>query len=161
MIEFVMAGITSLTMLIMYAISWLALMVIFTILGFIFGGTPKVYRNYETGEQKVLRKGFSFTYLYFGFLVPLFRGDWLVFIVTLFLSLSMVGHFIVAFIINRIHVAKLLSKGWVEVEGLNTGGFNTYTYTSTGGTYNSNERSSQNTNKEHNSDVVMDYYPED
>lgn len=58
--------------------------------------------------------GFSWTTLFFGFLVPLFRGDWIWLIVMLLLGLVSCGiaNIILAFLYNKFYTTKLLEEGW-------------------------------------------------
>lgn len=58
--------------------------------------------------------GFSWTTLFFGFFVPLFRGDWVWFIIMLLVGMLSLGvvNIILCFIYNRIYVTKLIENGW-------------------------------------------------
>lgn len=58
--------------------------------------------------------GFSWTTLFFGFLVPLFRGDWLWLIIMLILGIFTYGiaNIILAFLYNKFYTNKLLENGW-------------------------------------------------
>lgn len=68
----------------------------------------------KDGITKMVPVGFSWTTLFFGFFVPLFRGDIVWFIVMLALSLLSFGliNFILCFLYNRIYVNKYLKEGW-------------------------------------------------
>lgn len=58
--------------------------------------------------------GFSWTTFFFGFFVPLFRGDWLWFAVMFALGLMSCGiaNIILAFMYNKFYTVKLLENGW-------------------------------------------------
>lgn len=58
--------------------------------------------------------GFSWTTLFFGFFVPLFRGDWLWAVIMLVIGFftSFIGHIVLAFLYNKIYTTKLLESGW-------------------------------------------------
>lgn len=62
--------------------------------------------------------GFSWTTLFFGFLVPLFRGDWVWFIIMLLIGMLSLGviNFILCFLYNKIYVTKLIENGWVPAD---------------------------------------------
>jgi hypothetical protein len=68
-----------------------------------------------SGAIKEAKIGFSWTTLFFGFLVPLFRGDILWVILSLILSGGTIGLFwiIFPFIYNKIYIKKLLEKGYL------------------------------------------------
>jgi hypothetical protein len=64
-------------------------------------------------DQGVLAKGFvgfSWTCLFFGFFVPLFRGDWKWFLIMLIVCLCTFGlaNLVLCFIYNRIYTKALL-----------------------------------------------------
>ena len=58
--------------------------------------------------------GFSWTTFFFGFFVPLFRGDWLWLVIMLLLGLASCGiaNLILAFLYNKFYTTKLLENGW-------------------------------------------------
>ena len=67
----------------------------------------------QTTVQKTAKVGFSWTSLFFGFLVPLVRGDmkWMAIqlvVVTLTFGLA---YFVVPFVYNKIYIRELLEKG--------------------------------------------------
>lgn len=81
----------------------------------------------QTGELKRVAVGFSWTILFFGGLVPLFRKDWGGFFLLLFVSLVIFGlalvfppflivgiitAFYFAFKYNKLYIKKLLSQGY-------------------------------------------------
>lgn len=59
--------------------------------------------------------GFSWTYLFFGWLVPVFRGELGVGALHLLFSLVTFGlwQFIVCFLYNRQFMTRMLTSGWV------------------------------------------------
>lgn len=70
-------------------------------------------------RQKLLRVpiGYSWTMLFFGPLVPLFRGDIKYALITFFLSYISNGlsRLIFPFIYNRMYIERLLKKGYFPV----------------------------------------------
>lgn len=58
--------------------------------------------------------GFSWTTLFFGFFVPLFRGDWLWLLIMLTLGIitSGISNIVLAFLYNDFYTTKLLENGW-------------------------------------------------
>ncbi|MCI7223628.1 MULTISPECIES: HrgC protein [Fusobacterium] len=67
--------------------------------------------------------GFSWTTFFFGFFVPLFRGDMAWFIVMLILSLCTLGlaQFVMCFLYNGIYTKKLLSQGFEPADNYSEG----------------------------------------
>lgn len=72
----------------------------------------------QNGVIRSIPVGFSWTTLFFGFFVPLFRGDWIWFLIMLFVGVSSLGvlNLIFAFLYNRIYANKLISSGWVPAD---------------------------------------------
>ena len=68
----------------------------------------------EIGQVKVVKEGFSWTMLFFGIFVPLYRGDWKWFLIILIANLFTYGLASVAFafIYNKIYIDDLLEKGY-------------------------------------------------
>ena len=68
----------------------------------------------EIGQVKVVKEGFSWTMLYFGIFVPLCRGAWNWFLITLIANLFTYGlaSVVFAFIYNKIYINDLLEKGY-------------------------------------------------
>jgi len=69
----------------------------------------------------IIRKcfiGFSWTVLFFGFFVPLFRGDWAWSLVMLLVGILTGGiaNIIFAFTYNKNYTRKLLERGFLPVE---------------------------------------------
>jgi hypothetical protein len=72
-------------------------------------------RGILVGSGGVIRNvkvGFSWTTLFFGVLVPLFRGDFKWFIIMLLCDFTIVAWFIFPFIYNRIYIKDLIEKGY-------------------------------------------------
>ncbi|MCD1147489.1 hypothetical protein LQU94_05115 [Peptoniphilus sp. KCTC 25270] len=78
---------------------------------------------HPNGKDKEVKIGFSWTTLFFGFLVPLFRGDFLwMFImilaesilgyITFGFGISIVNLFF-GFMYNKIYIRKLLDQGFI------------------------------------------------
>lgn len=72
-------------------------------------------RNPHTGVLKRGFYGFSWTYLFFGWLVPLVRGELGVAALHLLFSVCTLGiwQIIVAFLYNNQYTVRLLEKGYV------------------------------------------------
>ena len=68
----------------------------------------------EIGQVKVVKEGFSWTMLFFGIFVPLYRGDWKWFLIILIANLFTYGlaSVVFAFIYNKIYINDLLEKGY-------------------------------------------------
>ena len=68
----------------------------------------------EIGQVKVVKEGFSWTMLFFGIFVPLYRGDWKWFLIILIANLFTYGlaSVVFAFIYNKIDINDLLEKGY-------------------------------------------------
>lgn len=86
----------------------------------------KVILKHDSGLVKQVKKGFSWTFLFFGLFVPLIRGD-LKWTIIMFLLQSLaglltmgIGAFVVslvfAFIYNKIYIKDLLEKGYRPTE---------------------------------------------
>ena len=71
-----------------------------------------------TGAYKQVPTGFSWTSLFFGCFVPLFRGDVLWLIIALPLSIFTAGLFwlVFPFIYNKIYIKSLLDKGYAPAD---------------------------------------------
>ena len=68
----------------------------------------------EVGQIKVVKEGFSWTMLFFGIFVPLYRGDWKWFLIILIANIFTYGwaSVVFAFIYNKIYINDLLEKGY-------------------------------------------------
>lgn len=82
----------------------------------------EVMLQHESGVQKKVKMGFSWTVFFFGMLVPLFRGD-LKWAAIMFLTILIAGSvsyglggllisFIFAFIYNKMYIKELIEKGY-------------------------------------------------
>lgn len=71
-------------------------------------------RNTLTGEVRTAKIGFSWTFFFFGWLVPLFRTDWKWFVLTLVIGSFTFGlsSWVFMFIYNKIYISELLMFGW-------------------------------------------------
>ncbi|WP_413111575.1 hypothetical protein [Thaumasiovibrio sp. DFM-14] len=76
--------------------------------------TKLVMKNPETGREEVCPVGVSWTFLFFGFLVPLFRGDlkWAVGCLVLGIFTFGMSGFIFMFMYNTLYVKGLICKGY-------------------------------------------------
>lgn len=74
-----------------------------------------------TGIIKKVKVGFSWTFFFFSFLVPLFRGDikWCLLSIVIGICTFGIGILVLCFKYNRLYTVKLLEKGYKvrEVEG--------------------------------------------
>ncbi|EGC92637.1 hypothetical protein HMPREF9402_0025 [Turicibacter sp. HGF1] len=71
---------------------------------------------------KEVKVGFSWTILFFGFFVPLFRQDWIWGVSMFFVSVALmvlkvyylnpIFYLIMAIIYNKLYIENLLSEGW-------------------------------------------------
>lgn len=70
------------------------------------------------GIIKQVKLGFSWTMLFFGIFVPLFRGDFKWFLITLLASLVTCGFawLVFPFIYNKIYIKELIEKGWLPAD---------------------------------------------
>lgn len=70
--------------------------------------------NNYTGEQKHVKKGFSWTMLFFGVFVPLLRGDWKWFLITAIAAVLTYGvsWVVFPFFYNKLYINDLLKKGY-------------------------------------------------
>ena len=74
-------------------------------------------KNPMTGEVKKVKRGFSWTMLFFGAFVPLFRGDWKWFFLSWLLAIVTVGiaWLVLPFKYNKIYMKELHMKGFRPV----------------------------------------------
>ena len=81
---------------------------------FVFKQRPIILRNKDSGVGKTARLGWSWTYFYFGFWVPLFRGEIGIAALHLLFTLITFGLFqpIWSFLYNKQHITRLLTNGW-------------------------------------------------
>lgn len=72
-------------------------------------------RHPQSGLTRKGYFGFSWTYLFFGWFVPLFRGELSVALLHLILTFCSVGIFqiILAFLYNKQYMTRMLEKGYV------------------------------------------------
>ena len=68
----------------------------------------------ENGVRKQVKKGFSWTMLFFGIFVPLVRGDWKWFFITLVAALvtSGISWLVFPFFYNKLYLNDLLNSGY-------------------------------------------------
>ena len=68
----------------------------------------------EIGQVKIVKEGFSWTMLFFGIFVPLYRGDWKWFLIILIANIFTYGwaSVVFTFIYNKIYINDLLEKGY-------------------------------------------------
>lgn len=101
---------------------WVVLLVVFSvvflpaILGiFVFRQKKVLVIHPSSGMRKTARLGWSWTYWYFGFLVPVFRGEIGIGILHAIISVITFGLFqlIMSFLYNKHHITRLLERGWL------------------------------------------------
>ena len=96
----------------------LILLIIFLplILGLIFMGLQKkiVFKHKDSGINKNGLVGYCWTYFFFGFFVPIFRGEISIGIFHLIFSLVTFGIFqlVMPFLYNKQFSTRLLTNGW-------------------------------------------------
>lgn len=78
----------------------------------------KINMKNSTGIIKQVKLGFSWTMLLFGIFVPLVRGDFKWFLITLLVSVITCGiaWLVFPFIYNKIYIKELLEKGWLPAD---------------------------------------------
>lgn len=78
----------------------------------------KVYMKNQVGVVKPVKLGFSWTMLFFGFFVPLLRGDikWTILSVVLSLITSGLAWLILPFFYNKSYIKGLLYAGWLPAD---------------------------------------------
>ena len=71
-------------------------------------------KHKESGMMKIGLYGFSWTYLFFGWFVPLFRGELGVGALHLLFTAITFGlwQFIVCFLYNKQYMTRMLTNGW-------------------------------------------------
>ena len=81
---------------------------------FVFTQRPVRLRNTTGGVVKVGRLGWSWTYLYFGFWVPLFRSEIGIAALHLLFTFVTFGLFqpVWSFLYNKQQMTRLLTSGW-------------------------------------------------
>ncbi len=72
-------------------------------------------KHEQSGLNKLGYYGFSWTYLFFGWFVPLFRGELGVGALHLLFSIVTFGlwQFIVCFLYNKQYMTRMFTNGWV------------------------------------------------
>lgn len=78
----------------------------------------KVTLKNEIGQVKQVKVGFSWTMFFFGFFVPLFRGDWMYMLISIGAAMVTLGisWLVFPFIYNKLYINSLLKKGWKPAE---------------------------------------------
>jgi hypothetical protein len=82
---------------------------------FVFRQKPIRLKHKESGVTKIGRLGWSWTYLYFGFLVPVFRGELTIAALHIVIAIFTFGlsKIVFSFLYNKQHMTRLLANGWV------------------------------------------------
>lgn len=72
------------------------------------------YSNPVTNQKAEAPVGFSWTMLFFGCFVPLFRGDWMWFVITLFIAFLTGGlsWLVFPFFYNDLYIKTLVRDGY-------------------------------------------------
>jgi|SRR5579883_647501 hypothetical protein len=81
--------------------------------------TAVVIKHTASGLTKTGYVGFSWTYLFFGWFVPLFRGELGVAALHLLFTLVTGGlwQLVFCFLYNRQYMTRMLTSGWVLADG--------------------------------------------
>jgi hypothetical protein len=76
---------------------------------------PIAIKHPPSGLVKQGYYGFSWTYLFYGFFVPLFRGEPVIALLHLIFSVLTAGlwQLIVSFLYNKQYMTRMLTAGWV------------------------------------------------
>ena len=86
------------------------------ILGLIFMGPQKGVnlKHSNSGVNKSGYTGYCWTYFFFGFFVPIFRGEILIGVLHIIFSVVTFGLFqlIIPFLYNKQYTTRLLTNGW-------------------------------------------------
>ena len=96
------------------------------ILGSIFLGWQKKIKvkHMKSGVEKYCHAGYSWTYFFFGFFVPIFRGEISIGVFHLIFSIITFGLFqlVMPFLYNKQSSIRLLTNGWElnDIEENNT-----------------------------------------
>jgi hypothetical protein len=82
---------------------------------FVFKQKPVLLKHKDSGIRKTARLGWSWTYYYFGFLVPIFRGEITIAVLHLVITIFTLGLFQIvwSFLYNKQHMTRLLTSGWI------------------------------------------------
>ena len=99
---------------------WQLIIVLFIlsplILGLIFMGPQKGVnlKHSNSGVNKSGYTGYCWTYFFFGFFVPIFRGEILIGVLHIIFSVVTLGLFqlIIPFLYNKQYTTRLLTNGW-------------------------------------------------
>jgi hypothetical protein len=82
---------------------------------FVFKQKPVLLKHKDSGIRKTARLGWSWTYYYFGFLVPIFRGEITIAVLHLVITIFTLGLFQIvwSFLYNKQHMTRLMTSGWI------------------------------------------------
>lgn len=87
----------------------------------------KVFMRNSYGAMKQVKVGYSWTVLFFGFFVPLIRGDWKWAILMLIVAVCSAGiaQVILSFTYNKIYIKDLIEHGWLPADETAANAFRT------------------------------------
>lgn len=106
-------------------VAYVVVLAVLVVIGFLLKGERFIMYQEATGKSKEVKRGFSFTYLFFGPFVPLFRGHVGGFFLSLFVELFTCGlaHLILLFCYNGMYINWLAQNGYrrMGVEGSSQG----------------------------------------
>jgi hypothetical protein len=97
---------------------WLIVLIIFSpfIIGIMMMGLQRkvAFRHVPSGLAKNAYVGFCWTYVFFGWIVPVVRGEIGIGVLHLVLTLVSLGLFqlVMPFLYNKQHATRLLTSGW-------------------------------------------------
>jgi hypothetical protein len=97
---------------------WVVVLMMFgpALLGiFVFKQKPITVKHKDSGIRKTARLGWCWTYYYFGFIVPIIRGEIGIAVLHFILSVVTLGlfQFIWSFFYNKQHITRLMTSGWM------------------------------------------------
>ena len=109
---------------------WLVVLFVFllpVIIGIAVVGLQKkiMLRHWEAGLTKNGYVGFCWTYLFFGWLVPVVRGEIWIGVLHMILTAISLGLFqlIMPFLYNKQYTSRLLTTGWTLADSLEKNDF--------------------------------------
>ncbi|MGL5436050.1 MAG: FHA domain-containing protein [Lachnospiraceae bacterium] len=90
----------------------------FCLIGVLLKGERFTMYQAASGKTIQVKRGFSFTYLFFGSFVPLFRGHIAGFFLTFFLNLFTCGiaHWVMVFCYNGMYINWLANSGYTRMD---------------------------------------------
>ncbi|OON98557.1 MAG: hypothetical protein ATN35_04620 [Epulopiscium sp. Nele67-Bin004] len=90
--------------------------IVVLIIGYLIRGPLVVLYHPGLGQTKRVRRGFSFSYMFFGPFVPLFRGHIAGFFLSFLSTIISFGllNFILCFLYNKMYISYLVGLGYIR-----------------------------------------------